>query len=245
MPTQPPTEGLWHTIHDGEWVGAIADQYGYSDWEKQVWKNRKNAGLRSKRPDPRVLAIGDKLFIPPWEEKKENAPHEKTSKFKLGGPKTLLRLKLLDPVNKPLKYMPYELTVNAPGTSVPFKQAAQKTDEDGGIEETVPISTQSVELLLVDLGQKVELKVGGLSPLAPNEKEVKTRAAQERLCALGFGPVPVDGNWGPVTSAAIRDFQKFCKDHKDDGDPTITGAGEIDGELTDKTLDALKKRYGA
>ncbi|HUR28497.1 MAG TPA: LysM peptidoglycan-binding domain-containing protein [Planctomycetota bacterium] len=47
----------------GETLGAIAKQYGFSDW-KVVWNDRANEGLRKTRKVPEQLAVGDKIVIP-------------------------------------------------------------------------------------------------------------------------------------------------------------------------------------
>src|SRR5438552_12728166 len=140
MATRPPPDGKY-PIKDGEWVGSVAMHYGFADWEKDVWKHPQNSKLKDLRQDPHVLAEGDELFIPPWEEKNEDCPTEKKHRFQLKVPSEVVRIRLLDDEGKPLKNEEYVLELEySPGGGT-FKQENTKTDGGGLLTEPIPSTT--------------------------------------------------------------------------------------------------------
>lgn len=241
--SKPPEDGK-HFVEDGEWVGSIAAAYGYFDWDKDVWQHAQNAKLKELRQDPRVLAPGDELFIPPWEEKKESCATEKKHKFKVKTPSEVLRIRLLDEEGKPLKDEDYQLDLDYdPGGGV-FKQANPKTDNDGVVTESIPSTAISGRLRLPRLKQEIALRLGYLTPMDLNDEQKLIRGVQERLSALGFAPGPVDGINGPQTRAAVMSFQQFCQDNKDKNDSSIIDSGPVDGIVGKTTKAALLSYYG-
>ncbi len=244
MPLKPPAEGLTHLIQDGEWAGSIAIRYGFADWEKDVWQHAKNAQLREKRKDPHVLAKGDQLFIPPWEEKEETGATEQCHKFKLKTPSELFRLRILDTEGEPVKNSEYTLKLEyGPGGGT-FKQKKTRTDDQGVVEETIPSTAISGILLVPDAGIELHLDFGHLDPMDPADEVLMIKGAQQRLNGLGYYAGPIDGKKSAALESAVIAFQKFCQQNKDAGDPSIIDPGEIDGTLNDKTRHALQKFYG-
>lgn len=70
------------------------------------------------------------------------------------------------------------------------------------------------------------------------------RGTQQRLTALGFDPGPIDGLDGPLTQAAVREFQQYCSDHAEWPDPNVIDSGPVDGIVGPKTKAALESWYG-
>lgn len=242
MPTRPPDDGHY-TVRDGEWVGSIAEKFGYTDWEHDVWTRSENAQLKELRKDPHVLAVGDVLFIPPWEDKQVDGATAQRHKFKLKAPTEILRLRVVDEYKNPLKNEEYELTLRYDPSGGSYKQANKKTDGTGAFTETVPSTTTVGMLKFPRLKQTIRLRFGYLTPMDPDKPELLYRGGQQRLLAIGFNPGPINGEYNSMTRGAIKSFQQFCKDN-----PNLThvaDAGPVDGILGPKTRAALTKYYGA
>ncbi len=243
MANKPPLDGK-HIVTDGEWVGSVGIFYGYADWEQDVWRDPKNEDLRNLRKDPHVLAEGDVLFIPAWEEKKESCATEKKHRFQLKVPSEVLRIRLLDEEGEPLKDEDYKLEIDfRPGGGI-FKQKNPKTDGDGVATESIPSTATSGRLRLPRLNQEIVLQLGYLTPMDLNDEGKLIRGVQERLSALGFAPGPIDGINGPQTRGAVMSFQQFCQDNKDKSDPSIIDSGPVDGVVGKQTRAALLSYYG-
>lgn len=240
---RPPPDGK-HEVEEGEWVGSISAAYGYFDWEHDVWMRSENKDLRELRKDPHVLAAGDILFIPPWEEKNESCATEQNHKFRLKTPTELLRIRVLGLDGKPLKNEGYVLEIDyAPGGGK-YKQKNKQTDGDGILEEQIPSTSMKGLLRFPKLEQRITLRLGYLAPMDLNDKEKLIKGAQQRLLAVGFDPGTIDGKDGPRTKTAVMGFQQFCADNKDKGDSRIIDSGPVDGVFGKKTRDALLKYYG-
>lgn len=245
MRIKPPPGGKHHRVKEGEWVGSITMQYGFADWEK-VWTLPENAELKDRRPDPRVLAPDDELFIPELEEKKESGSTEQKHRFRLKVPVDVLRLRLVDDDGKPLENQPYVLEITTASRGGAYKQKNTKTDGDGVLCESLPIDALKGTLILTELEQTTELSFGHLDPLDSDNETVFTRAVQQRLTFLGFDPGPIDGKAGPLTETGVRALQQFLKDSIEEGseDSRVTDPGPVDGIVGPKTKEALLKYYG-
>ncbi|MHC4203013.1 MAG: peptidoglycan-binding domain-containing protein [Planctomycetota bacterium] len=244
MRQKPPPEGLTHVVKEGEWVGSIAIIYGFADWEKDVWQHSKNATLRETRKNPRTLAAGDPLFIPPWQEKEESGATEQRHKFKLKTPSEIFRLRILDEDGEPVADAKYTLEIECkPGGGI-YKQEKTQTDGDGVIEEIIPSTAISGRLIIPDAGIDMKLSFGYLSPLDSTDEKVVIRGAQQRLRSLGYYGGDINGVMSPELQEAIVAFQRFCKERLDAGDDRVSDPGELDGTLSDETIKALAKYYG-
>lgn len=241
---QPPADGR-HEVKQGEWVGSIAQQYGFTDWQAKIWERPENSELRERREDPHLLAPGDILFVPPLEEKTVSGETGRRHRFKVKARTDLLRLRVFDTDGELVKSAPYELEVELPVGSRPFRQQNRTTDAEGMLEEEIPFGARKGKLKLPEQDLEFELQLSHLEPLAEDDEELLVRALQQRLSSLGFNPGPVDGVGGPLTEDAIREFQRFCKENAGGNDPTIIDAGEPDGKVTKTVLDALKSYYGS
>jgi putative peptidoglycan binding protein len=241
---KPPPNGLKYVVQENDWVGAVAIRYGFADWENDVWMHTNNTQLRKKRKDPHVLAEGDELFIPPWEQKEESGATEQRHKFKLKTPSESLRLRVVDEDGEPVKHAKYTLNIECDGGGVIFKQQKTQTDGDGVVEEKIPSTAISGLLKVPDASIELQLDLGYLCPMDPTDEKLMCKGAQQRLKGLGYYAGSVDGQKTAALEAAIVAFQKFCHNNLGGGDPSITDPGDVDGDLSAKTRDALEKFYG-
>ena len=74
----------------------------------------------------------------------------------------------------------------------------------------------------------------GASPHPMSTPDPTVRAAQQRLLDLGYDPGPIDGEYGPRTSAAVRSFQFAAGVTQPDGKPL-----KFPGSIGPSTLAAL------
>jgi N-acetylmuramoyl-L-alanine amidase len=242
MPTRPPSDGKYK-VKDGEWVGSIAMNFGYTDWKNDVWMNPQNSDLRTRRPDPYVLAPGDILFVPPWDQKQDSAATSQRHTFQLKAPTEVFRIRLLDDDKSPLKNEQYKLTLRYDPGGGSYTQANTKSDGNGVLTETIPSTTTVGWLELPRLKQTIRLRFGYLAPLDPDNAHLLFRGAQQRLLSLGYSPGPINGDDNASTRGAIKAFQQFLKDNPNL--PHVTDPGPVDGILGPKTRKALATYYGA
>ncbi len=205
-----------HEVKQGEYLTLIARRVGIP-W-KEIWDASENKALREKRKSPNVLCPGDKLFIPEKNPRNESGGSAKQHPFQLPPPSQRLRLVLRDEFDKPLMKLKYTMTIDSK------KSKKGATDGDGLIDEKIPTDAQLIELELPDLKETWRLHVGHLDPVS------RLTGVQQRLKNLGFDPGPIDGIFGPRTSAAIRRFQQWKK---------LTAHGKADQE----TRDAIEKAH--
>ena len=168
---KPPDDGKY-IVQDGDWVGSIAMDFGYTDWKHDVRMRSENSDLRDKRPSPYILAPDDVLFIPPWEEKTESCATEQKHKFKLKAPTEILRIRLITPDGKPFKNEDYTLTLTWDPGGGKYEQQNKKTDADGILKETVPSTTTLGKLTLPNMKQTITLRFGFLTPMDPKKPEL-------------------------------------------------------------------------
>jgi hypothetical protein len=242
VPIKPPDDGMLHTVTSGDWAGSVSMRFGFADWEKEVWQHPENNRLKELRKDPHVLAPGDVLFIPPWEDHTEDCATEKKHTFKLKTPTEVLRIQVLDAAGEPLKNAEYKLELTYGPGGGEFKQKNKATDGEGMLEEMIPSTSTSGILRMPESGLEIQLDLGHLAPLKHDEERTRILGAQQRLRALGYYKGEPDGEMDGETREAITAFQKICKqypDHWKASDP-----GEINGELSEKTLKAIEKYYG-
>lgn len=242
MPTRPPTDGPYK-VRDGEWVGSIAMNFGYANWDHDVWMRGENDDLRTLRVDPHVLAPGDLLFIPPWDDKQAACATAQRHTFQLKAPTEIFRLRVVDEIKDPLKNEEYKLTLRYDPGGGSYKQAGTKTDANGMLTETIPSTTTVGFLELPRLKQTIRLRFGYLTPMDLHNQTLLFRGAQQRLLAIGYCPGPINGDDNSSTRGAIKAFQQFCKDNA--GKPHVIDPGPVDGILGSKTRKALITYFGS
>ncbi len=188
-----------HKVKQGECLSSIAKRYGFSNW-RVIYDHPENADFRKKRPNPNVIAPGDKIHIPDKAQKGEMGGTEQRHTFRRKSAKTLLRIVLQDDEGQPFVDKDYKLEVDG-------QVYEGTTDGDGLIEQEIPADAEQGELT-VWLDEEASgtectwlLKIGHLDP-------VETMAGiQARLNNLGFDCGEVDGKNGPKTKAAVSAFQ--------------------------------------
>ncbi len=72
-----------------------------------------------------------------------------------------------------------------------------------------------------------------------------TMGLQRRLNQAGFDAGPEDDIYGPLTTGAVRRFQQYCRNHRNDGNARIIDSGPVDGLAGPLTLKALLTFYGS
>lgn len=209
-----------HVVNQGECLTSIARRYGFKD-HRALYEAPENEALRAKRPDPNVLHPGDEVVIPDRKPKTLTLATGKTHRIVLSRPKRKLTLKLQDADGQALADLPYTLAVG----DLKFEG---RTDSDGKLEEIIPAHHTEGTLRI---GRSTwRLRVGALNPLRDTD-DAGSSGIQARLQNLGYDPGPIDGVFGPRTSAAVKAFQEA-----NGLDPT--------GTIDENFLSALERAYG-
>ncbi|HMA95935.1 MAG TPA: peptidoglycan-binding domain-containing protein [Polyangiaceae bacterium] len=178
-----------YIVKEGECVHSIASREGFF-W-KTIWNEGGNAGLREKRKDPAVLLVGDELVIPDKRIKAVSLATGKVHEFLVKGIPVKLRL-VVQHNEQPIPNEEYTLEVND-------HIVKGKTNEKGLVEAYIDPLAERARLSLK--GLVFELELGALDPV---EEDV---GIQSRLQNLGLYDGHLDGKIGPVTKAAIAEFQ--------------------------------------
>ena len=184
-----------HVVDQGERIPSIAEVTGHL-WET-IWKHPANEALKDARKDPNILLPGDKLTVPATCVKYEPGETETRHRFRLNGDPAVLRIRLLDD-DEPIPNAAYVLTVDRE------YEYSGDTDSTGLLCETIPVGARRGVLEVhTNAGQRVyELDLGYLDPVT------EVTGVQQRLHNLGFSPGPIDGIYGPLTTAAMQRFQE-------------------------------------
>jgi N-acetylmuramoyl-L-alanine amidase len=220
----------YHQVEPGEYLASIAHKYGFTDWHK-IYNHPNNADFRKKRPNPNVINPGDRIFIPEHDNPRiESCPTDKRHKFQMQQPQIWLRVVLADDDDKPYANLPYRFSV--PGESKP---RTDNTNKDGMLEQRIPATADTVDLVLPSVGLGWKLRVGDLDPVhdEDNASHAIIKGVQGRLHNLGYKCGPIDGILGPKTRAALQEFQSDVMKIK-----------EPSGEPDLDTRNALKKEHG-
>lgn len=213
-----------HTVQQGENLSTIARQYGFSRYQT-IWDDPSNEALRSNRRSPHVLYPGDEISIPDKDEKTKTASTNKVHRIVVYRPAAeKLKLKVLYENRKPLKGWRCELHVG-------------DATFDGEVK-----SNGSVDLLLRD----TEATEGTLKLYAPDASTAayeytlhlsqldpidSISGIQARLNQIGILCGEVDGEMGPKTEKAVKEFQWHYK-------------LDVDGDPGPQTQDKLFDIYG-
>lgn len=221
--TGPVGQGEY-VVSEGECISSIAMKTGHF-WEK-IWNDAANEELKEVRKDPNLLLPGDRVTIPEKTEKQEPGETEQRHRFERKGEPSQINM-VIEENGEPRANQPYELVVDDRLTRT------GTTDPNGRLIENIPgISKRAVlkvgppEEGPADDIVTYDLDLGAVYPIT------ELAGVQQRLENLGYAPGPIDGEWGPRTAQALRDFQE-------DNDLPVTG------ELDDATRDKLEEVHGA
>lgn len=208
-----------HVVVLGDCIQSIAARYGFEDGA-DIWDDPNNASLKQLRGDGNQLHPGDEVFIPKPKPRQYVLATGKRHKILVRRPLRLVRLQFLDEDGEPMS-----------GDYV-FKAGARERkgtlDGDGVLEEKIPAQLMSAEVTVGGVTRTV--LIGNLNPLADTDDD-GVSGAQARLVNLGYITGDIDGDLGPMTQAALREFQ---------GDHDL----EVTGELDDDTIAKLKEEHG-
>lgn len=202
-------------IIEGECISSIAALHGFF-W-KTVWNTPDNAQLRALRPSPNLLRPGDIVIVPELRSKTEFAACEQKHRFRRKGIPALLKIRLLNN-GEPRQGVGWKACLDGI-----WQNGA--TDSNGLLQIRLAPSC-NMGLLRVEDGTEYRLLLRELDPLET------VSGIQARLNNLGYESGTVDGIQGPITSGAIRRFQKDY--------PPLT----VDGVASPQTRAKLKEIYG-
>lgn len=189
-----------HEVVQGECLSRIAKSYGLPSW-KTIYNHPNNADFRQLRPNPNIIYPGDRLFIPEIRPKTENCSTDQVHPFRVVLDKTWLRIVTKDWEFKPIAGQKYVLEVDG-------RKYEGVTSQDGLVEHRIRATADQGKLTVFvqheDWTEDYtwEFYLGRVDPITT------VSGVQERLKNLSFDCGPVDGIMGPLTKAAVREFQK-------------------------------------
>ncbi len=213
--------GRHHSVRQGECLSRIATAYGFTNY-RTIYDHPQNAEFRRRRPDPNIIYPGDRLYIPDPDERVEPRSTGQRHRFETPLTTRTLRVAAEDPCWHRLANEAYELRVDG-------QIRRGTTDGQGLLEEEIPFSAETARLSVGDYTW--ELSVGHLNPVDRDTPDRGVSGAQGRLLNLGYDVGPVDGDLGPRTEAALRQFQ-------------ANEEIEVTGDLDDATRAKLVEVHG-
>jgi N-acetylmuramoyl-L-alanine amidase len=185
-----------HVVQQGECLSRIAWNYGFHDY-RSIYEDAENEAFRKLRPNPNLIYPGDTLYIPDKDIKFAERSTGQRHAFVVRSLSRLLRLVLYYEDKKPIANKSYQLTVGK-------KELTGHTNKDGVLEESIAKWAEDA-VLKID-GYTWNIKIAHLNPMEGVDDE-GVSGMQMRLKNLSYYTGPVDGDVGPLTRKAIRDFQ--------------------------------------
>ena len=208
-----------YVVQPGDCLTKIAADHGFPDY-KVIYDHPANAEFRKLRPNPHVIAPGDKLFIPETIPLSRTFATGQRYTVKIKRPRATVQVYVKDADGEPLAGKDYVLHVEGQDD----KQGT--TDGDGLVKEEVPASATTARLEFPSEGFSLSLQLGGIDPLKENT------GLPARLENLGF-PCPTSAD-GDETLANVK--YALARLQAEHGlDPT--------GELDDDTLALLLQAH--
>jgi N-acetylmuramoyl-L-alanine amidase len=186
----------YYRARQGDTLSSIAYDFGFANYES-IYHDPNNAGFRSIRPDPDLIFPNDLLYIPDKEQQYFARPTDATHRFRVRRPTHLVRIAVQDSDGKPLTETSYELWIG-------LDKYDGNTNGLGMLEQQIPIKEKQARLKIA--GFEWSFRIGDLNPVDDTDDKGVT-GIQMRLANLGFHPGPIDGIMGPLTRAAISEFQ--------------------------------------
>lgn len=129
-----------HTIAEGDCCSSLAAAAGLLD-HHAVYDHGDNADLKSRRPNPNMLMVGDVVAVPEVETKTVDAATTRRHRYVVEVRGVKLRLKVLDREGRPLSGKPWRLTWGG-------GQRDGTLGGDGKIEAELPATVTAARLVL-------------------------------------------------------------------------------------------------
>jgi hypothetical protein len=202
-----------YTIQEGDSVIALSDKYGLL--ADTIWNDGANSALREKRPDMNVLMPGDVVVIPDKRPRMEKRPTAAQHKFKRKGIPALFRLQVYN-MHIPRANQSYTLTVDG-------GKYTGTTDGQGIVQQFLPATCKSGQLVIGDDNFTIRLQFGHLDPIS------ELSGVQKRLKNLGYDCGAPDGKMNDATRSALLRFQR---------ENGLTESGQADDD-TKNMLDSI------
>lgn len=209
-----------HRIEPGDHVVRLAYQAGHASVDA-LWSHPANAELRQRRPDPGVLAVGDRVHVPDASDRiVDGLLTRREHRIVLTLPQPRLRVVLERPGGIP--YAARSCVAEFDDERLPLV-----TDAEGALELELDPFTSTVQLHFDR--QRITLAIATLQP-------IDTQPGQHaRLENLGYQPGPLHGDT-PGDPYALRSaIEEFQCDH----------GLQVDGIMGLLTRDALLEAHGA
>ena len=189
--------GKQHTVQRGETIIQIASQNGFRSWEP-IWTCDENAALREQRPNPHVLAKGDKLYVPDKKPIDYSCQTNLKHTFRVPSLTQHFQQTVLDPAGEPMTDIAYQLVTGG-------KTFKGKTDSSGTLQHEIPLHAKTGELTLwLQPGQSPsvwKVQIGHL-------EHIETiYGLKGRLYNLGYDCGAVDDAFDEKTKKALAEFQ--------------------------------------
>ncbi len=214
-----------YTVVKGDCFENIAKRFGFGDY-KVLYNHPQNADLKRKRPQPNLLAVGDKIFIPDKNLGEESCATEKRHTFQILAKKVKLRVVVKDDKGRFFADKKYELKVG-------LKVFNGNTDGRGFIEQEIPADAKRAILKVFTEDEKLKvltwhLAVGSLGPVDTDY------GVHGRLKNLGFYSGSLDGKTDDKkTKDSVEVFQKKN---------SMTVNGNVDDALRNKLRETHDKK---
>ena len=181
-----------YEVQPGDCLSSIAFEHGFF-W-RTLWELGENTELKQARKNPDILLPGDLITIPPIRVKKVTGATNQRHRFQLKGVPARLRLRFLE-AGEPLAGEPYVIRIDG-------EERSGNLDDDGRLTEPILPNSRVAEIRVGTSDEWIKIPLGTVDPIET------ISGVQGRLRNLGFPPGPIDGIFGPNTSAALRRFQK-------------------------------------
>jgi hypothetical protein len=216
-----------HTVELGDWIGAIAEAYGFDHWSK-LWDHKVNEPIRALRKSPDLLLVGDDIQIPETsDERGIEVPTGHRAVFVVRGG-DVLRLEVIGIGSFIAAFGPVDFALEI------GEQKVEGKIEQEGQELTVVLAPTAKQAKLTLMGSDVyEFFIGGIGPVD------EERGAHARLVNLGYGGAfEPGGAAGPDGGEAVVDplVEALLLFQARNGLPPT-------GELDAKTKGALHAQY--
>ncbi len=232
-----------HIVQQGECLSSLAARYGLAGW-KQLHEHPANAELRKQRPNPNVLAPGDKVVVPNREPPKSlsavtGLTHIIWVKLRM----VKLRIALVDRLGSPYEGKRFIVTSGS-------REITGTTAPGGMVEVEVPAteSTARLRAWLVDDREGVpptidrDLAIGHIDPIDTNS------GLQGRLSNLGYGCPITNENDTHVDEQLLSAARSFRAKHglpqveQPEESSEVSEADEATKAYAERLLDAVFRK---